>query len=54
MSLKNSGKRKSKLISDLQVPGAGGVWVLEAVGQPEGRELASADDVCGLPRPQVG
>ena len=43
----------STQISDLQVPGAGGFWVLEAVGQPEGRELASADDVRSLPRPQA-
>ena len=33
--------------------GAGGLWVLEAAGQPEGRELAVADDVQGLPRPQA-
>ena len=31
--------------------GAGGFWVLQAVGKPEGRELAAADDVRSLPRP---
>ena len=33
--------------------GTGGLWVLQAVGKPEGRELAAADDVRSLPRPEA-
>ena len=37
----------------LQVPGAGGVRLRQAAGQPEGRELAPAHHVHSLPGPQA-